>query len=314
MKSKNILDAIGMIDDELILDAKTNTKKIKHRFILCVAVITTFLLMTTALAVNLGWHTKLLNYLKPNEKQLETLNKATNLSEVTVSNNGVTVTVKQTLADKFGVYVLYEITAPENFEFNDNIRWTLNALNLPYKQDDYVVFGTYDYTILEQDKNKRLELLYYENTAPIESGKMTLYLRDLCEYGSDGTRVTHNTLIEGEWQLEWDFDYKDTGKNIETNIQMGNSTIKGVYISPMSLCVYLTGNISENMLPVIKFKDGSEIKYNEQNENLSFINYLKDEENKIYINKVSWRLENIIDLNNVDYIQIDDIIIPINNI
>lgn len=314
MKSKNILDAIGMIDDELILEAKTNIKTIKHRFILCVAVITAFLLMTTALAVNLGWHIKLLDYLKPSEKQIETLSDATNLSEATVSNNGVTITVKQTLADKFGVYVLYEVAAPENFEFKDNIRWTLTALDFPYKQEDYVVFGTHDLKILEQNKNKRLELIYYENTAPIESGKMTLYLRDLCEYGSDGTRVTPNTLIEGEWQLEWNFTYKDTGKNIETNIPLGNSTIKGVYISPISLCIYIDGDVSRNIVPIIKFKDGSEIKYNELNENLSFINYLKDEENKIYINKVSWRLENIIDLNNVDSIQIDDIIIPINNI
>lgn len=313
MKSKSILDAIGMIDDELILDAKTNVKKIKHRFILCAAVLTAFLLMTTALAVNLGWHIKLLDYLKPSEKQIETLSDATNLSQASISKNGVTITVKQTLADKFGIYVLYEIIAPEDFEFNDNIQWSFTDLHFPYKQEDYVVFGTHDLTTLEQDKNKRLELIYYENTAPIESGKMTLYLRDLCEYGADGTRVTYNTIIEGEWKLEWNFTYKDTGKNIETNISMGDSTIKGVYISPMSLCIYIDGDVSRSIVPVIKlkFKDGSEIKYNNQNENLSFTNYLKDEQNKIYINKVSWRFENIIDLNNVDYIQINDIIIPI---
>lgn len=307
MKSNNILDAIGMIDDELIFNAKNNTVKLKskRKLLLCVAVIT-IILFTTALAINLGWHLKLIEYLKPNEKQISMLNQASNISEVTASDNGVTVTVKQTLADKFGIYVLYEITAPENFKFNDDTVWSIQVLELPYeKTDDYIVGGTSRYEILEQNQNKRLVLIYQDITSPLASGKLCLNLSNLHD------RITNENKINCQFKLEWNFTYKDTGKNIEVNQKFGDNTIKNIYISPISLCVYIEGYISPKTQPIVKFKDGSEISYSPEAPNVSFTTYLIDEQNSTYMNKISFRFDKVIDIDNVKYIKIANVKIDV---
>ncbi len=200
---------------------------------------------TTALAIGLDWNEKLMEYLKPSEEQMQTLDGAVNTPEATVTQNGITITVKQTLADAFGIYVLYEMTVPDNVKLDDNIRWSLDGLNVPTVQtDDYVTAGSCGSEILEQTGNKRTVLYHLNTTAGFENGYIKLTLKDLTRYTTnDETGSMEITpVVEGEWELEWEFTFVDTSKTVEVNrplsINGSEDTITKVVISPMSACLY----------------------------------------------------------------------------
>jgi len=273
---------------------------------------------TTALAINLGWNEKLIEYLNPSEKQVETLGGAVDTPEATLTKNGVTITVKQTLADSFGIYVLYEMTVPETIELNDNIKWKWEVLDITTEQTNSTNGGTISSEILEQTSNKRTVLLHIQKTIPFENGYVKLILKDL-EYVSKnaGTgNIEFTPLVEGEWDLKWEFKFVDTSKIIEINeplsINGSEDTITKIIISPMSICVFVEGDdILMSVRPVVTFKDGNKIAYDAQSKNKSFIYYLIDEDNMTYANQLYYRFENIIDIDDVDNITIGDKIIPI---
>ncbi len=297
--------------------------KTKHRKVPAVAaaaLAVTMLLSGTALAIGLGWHIKLLEYLKPSNEQLQTLDGAVNLPEATITQNGVTITVKQTLADPFGIYVLYEMTVPDDVELDNSIGWSTEVLDAPtVTTEDYITANTGGSEILEQSGNKRTVLYHLDTTTAFKDGNIKLILKDLIRYKTkDTTGSTEITpVVEGQWELEWKFTFADTSKTIDLNrplsINGSNNTITKIVISPMSFCMFVKGDsIVGSARPVIWFKDGSQITYDDlENKNKSFSYYLIDEANMIYSNQLYYRFENIINLNDVVRIQIGDEVIPI---
>ena len=67
----------------------------------------------TALAVNLGLHEKLAAYFHLQSGESALLESAIENPVTTVSDQGISVTIRQTLANSSGLYVLYEVTTPE---------------------------------------------------------------------------------------------------------------------------------------------------------------------------------------------------------
>lgn len=309
----------------IILDSKKGglapVKRATKRFSVAVAVIVICVLTaTTALAINLGWHEKLIEYLNPSEELMETLNGAVSTPGATLTKNGVTISVKQTLADSFGIYVLYEMTVPEDIELNDDIRWKWEVIDVPtVKTDETITAGTSGSEILEQTGNKRTVLYHIQKTAPFENGYIKLTLRNL-EYvkrnGATG-HIEFIPLVEGEWDLKWEFNYVDTSKTIEVNkplsINGSEDTITKIVISPMSVCAFVKGDdILGSAHPVVNFKDGSQLTYDDfEFKNKSFEYYLVDENNMIYNNQMYYRFENIINVSDVESITIGDVTIPI---
>lgn len=291
------------------------------RFSLAAAVVIICVITaTTALAVNFGWHEKLIEYLSPSETQIHTLNGAVNTPNATLTKNGVTITVKQTLADAFGVYVLYEMTVPDNIELNDNIGWGLELLDVPTVQtDEYITASSGGAEILEQTGNKRTVLYHLDTTASFKNGDIKLILRDLIRYTTNDKTGSMKIIpvVEGEWDLEWKFNFVDTSKTIEVNrplsINGSDNTITKIVISPMSFCAFVKGDdILGSARPVINFKDGSQLTYDDLGyENRSFGYYLIDEANMIYSSQLYYRFENIINLDDVESITVGDVIVPI---
>ena len=63
----------------------------------------------TVIAATLGWHHKLIEYFNnPTDEQMELMNGAFDAPMVSGTDNGYTVNVLNTLADKHGIYVLYD--------------------------------------------------------------------------------------------------------------------------------------------------------------------------------------------------------------
>lgn len=300
-----------------IVPFKRATKRVSlTAAIIAVCVLTA----TTALAIGLGWNEKLMGYLKPSEEQMETLSGAVNMPEATVTQNGVTITVKQTLADSFGVYVLYEMTVPEDIELNDDIIWGFSHLDVPTVKTEYAVTaGVSGSEILEQTGNTRTVLYHIQKTAPFENGDVEFILIDLKYFKRNDTtgRVEPITLVEGEWDLKWEFNFVDTSKTIEVNkplsINGSEDTITNVVISPMSVCAFIKGDdiLMSGVQPTVNFKDGSQIAYDVNSKGKSFGYYLIDEANMIYQNQLYYRFENIINVDDVESITIGDVTIPI---
>lgn len=310
---------------KIILDSKKGemvpVKRTTKRLSLTAAVIAICILTaTTALAIDFGWHEKLIAYLNPSEEQMETLSGAVSAPNATLTKNGVTITVKQTLADSFGIYVLYEMTVPEEIELSDDITWRFSHLDVPTGQtDEACSIGSGSTKILEQTGNKRTVLLHFQETAPFENGYIELELADLGYLTDVGTPETKFVpLVEGKWDLKWEFSYVDTSKMVEVNkpvsINGSENTITKIIISPMSVCAYVKGDdiLMSGVRPVVNFKDGSQIAYDVQSKNKSFSYYLIDEDNKIYANQLYYRFENIINRDDVASITIGDVTIPIN--
>lgn len=333
MNKNDLIDCFNSVTPEntqkqkmlrMILDSKKGgivpMKRAAKKISLAAAVIVLCVLTaTTALAIGFGWNEKLIEYLNPSEKQMEALSGAVSTPEATLTKNGVTITVKQTLTDSFGIYVLYEMTVPEGIELNDGIRWEFDVLDVTTEKidGDYggAVIGS---EILEQAGNKRTVLLHRDQTTPLKNGTAKLIFKNL-EYirrnGPTGP-VEITPLVKGEWDLEWEFNYVDTSKTIEVNkpvsINESNDTITKVVISPMSVCAFVRGDdILGSARPVVNFKDGSKLAYDKDSKNKSFSYYLVNENELIYENQLYYRLENIINVADVESITIGDVTIPI---
>jgi len=309
------------IKSEALIEMK-KAKKMTVNFVLVAAFIT--LLSATVLAAVFRWDERLLNFLYPTEKQMQELETALNTPLATVSQNGVTIEIKQTLADSHGIYILYEMTTPEWFTLNDDIQFGDNFFHVGVS-GAHATSGSSE-KILEQSDNKRTALIYYSTSGIIENQKLTLELSDLGYY-SDYT-FEFNTLLEGNWVLEWDLYYVDTNtKTIEVNKKVdingtNNNVITKVYISPMSVLINIEGDdVWTAFQPVINFKNGDEVKIKAVNDFNTSYSYHTLIDKSTYnddgtINTsygeyvISQRFDRITDILEIESIIIGDVVIP----
>lgn len=292
----------------------TPIKRLSPAFIISVLLVC--LTAVTALAVNLGWNEKLIEYLKPSEKQIQELDGAVSSPLATVSQNGVTIEIKQTIADKQGVYILYDMTVPEWVELNDNIVFDDTSLELS---------GGYGEKIIEQNKNKRTAIIYCSVDGRAIPPKLKLEFNDLGYFDS---AFQFNTMIEGCWTFEFALNYVDVTKTIDVNKKVdingtNNNIITKIYISPISILINIEGDdLWTAFRPIIKFKNGDEIKIeavNDFNTDYSFRNlpekatFNDDASVRRYgVYSISRRFDKIMDISEIESIIIGDVTIPIN--
>jgi hypothetical protein len=268
---------------------------------------------TTALAVGLGWHEKLIEFFNPTQQQIEEIAPAIDSPEVSVSENGVTVTVKQTIADSTGVYVLYEILAPEGFEFTEDITTDGHIFDVTHESNGGE--GTTGMisapAVLEDMGNRRTAIQYYSTETAIVDGTALLILRDL--------QKGNKTLIEGEWRLEWDFAYTDFSETVylSPSVHIGeNRYATELTISPISISFFIDGRVtsSDNLTITVNFKDGSQIAHT------LFYSESKLKADRISVNdlnpdeitsRVYHSFDAIIDINDIESLGVGEALIPL---
>ena len=256
MKGKILLEAMENIPEKYILEAVAvpRAKKVftKRAAAALIAAALCLLLAVGSFAAAHVWHEELANFFGADQKQMELLDGAAAYPEISVSSNGVTVTVLQTLADSRGVYVLYEVRGPEDFRFDDTVIWGYDTLFAPKEEGAISGFG--GNKILKDEGNTRTAMSRYISDVPLKAGKMSLYLENL--YRLEENSIEWPLLIEGVWQLEWDFVYEDSSLLICENEALGNRTIEELRLSPMSL--YLCMAEEDGFLPSLRinFRDG----------------------------------------------------------
>lgn len=299
-------------------------KRISRRFILVAAIV--ILLSTAVVAATLNWDEGLVNLLHPTEKQQEELLGSINTPLVSAEENGLKVEVKQTLADNHGIYVLYELTAPDWIELNDDMCFNTSLLKVKAAEG---VGGTGE-KIIAQSANKRTALIYHSaHSGNIENQNLALTLGNF-GYWQSNEDYSHNefiTLVEGEWNLEWMLNYVDTTKTIAVNKKVdvngtNDNTITTIDISPMSVFITIEGDdLWTAFRPIIKFKDGNQIEIeaaNNFNHSYSFyaladqITGNDDGSAKVYgAYSIGYRFDQITDISTIESIQIRDVIVKI---
>ena len=233
-----------------ILENKTgqagSVRKAKRKKPLIVAVaLVCAVITTTVFAINVGLHEKLIAYFNIGERQEELVSRSIDSPDLSITNNDVTVTVKETIADSAGIYAICEITVPDHMTLPDNLSWELSVLITERDKNGKDNSGGLGFDqILEQDAHHAVGMAsYFATVGPIKKGPVKLYLRNMGYRTSSGEFVM---LIEGEWKLNWDMVNNDSGKTIALNyplqIAEKSGAITEISISPISFNLRITGD------------------------------------------------------------------------
>lgn len=293
---------------------KENCLKRKTLRISFAAVALIILLTMAAIATALKWDEKMLELFKPTEKMTNELSGAVNIPLATAENNEVKITIRQTLADKHGIYVLYDIEAKEGFEFTDDIHWEFCHLFVDYKAEDKkpgMLGGGASQKIVSQEKNKRTALIYRYGKSELMNQKIRLTLKNLVKENFDNDEYNFEELINCEISLEWDFSYVDSTKTIEVNKPVKiNSENKNIWefvdVSPMLIYIQITGDdVLTGIEPKIEFTDGSVVNVTAKSENSMYpFSNFQNGNNKKGTATILYRFDNITDPQSIKSITI----------
>ena len=317
-----------------ILERKTEnggTESLKHgtkRLAIAVALVAVFVLMaTTALAVGFGWHERFIEYFGIGEDQNTLLDGAVGSPGISITENGVTVEVLQTLADSQGVYVIFEVTVPDDVELTNDTGFEWAMLNAETEQrTEGISMAVSGAEVLDISGKKLIAIASYIPNDPIKSGTLRLSLNNLgyniWTEGSAGVpEHEYYSFVEGKWVLEWEFTYEDTAKKVTPNQIVdtdGSSLVTAVSISPVSICVSAEGPLDSSLEALlvggeitVTFIDGNMISYSSVDRTSSFGRSLAKENDLIYNYQMYNRFDRIIDPDDVVSVTLCDVTIPI---
>jgi hypothetical protein len=238
---------------------KTQKKiAMKIRFTIVLAAVITVLGVTTAAAAYiLQWNGKLAEQFGVNEQQQSKLveNGALAFADQTVTENGVTITAIQTLGDKNGVYVLFDVKAPEGIELTKDG----SGISVDVKIEGAKHVSWNAQFVLDNEKtvsppgaaNVRYYELWMDNTEGEDWNGKTIAvefsdLRDLNKGAND------NIAVAGTWNLSWKLSYMNQMLIYDINkTYMVNGyevVVKSVEISPLSMLFKLSGSGMEQLV------------------------------------------------------------------
>lgn len=293
-----------------------NKKIIKHSFkILPVAACIAVIGSVTAAAATFNWHEKLIDYFNPTQEQMETLNGGINTPNASQSKNGITFTVLQTIADKHNIYALIELTAPEGSviseETADNIHLDIDT-EQPSSQVFIEAIG--HSVISSSDGNKMTVILHNDFSSDIITSQKLKASLDSVQYTKNGELFT----VEGPWETEWDFIYKDSTKVFNVNKKLilnetNNNILTKIEISPMSFWVFTEGDdVIMSLKPVIKLKNGEIIELEKMDHSRTHYLFSNFQDREGGISTVGGYFDKIINLSDIESITVGNITVPVN--
>ena len=167
----------------------------------------------TALAVNLGLHEKLAAYFHLQSGESALLESAIENPVTTVSDQGISVTIRQTLANSSGLYVLYEVTTPESIVLDPEKNWHMEGFldlsSLPLQAP--LGSSIFRNDIVEVTPHKITAVAYaYTPVGTMSSGTVHLRLTRL-GYWEVSSSPQFIPIAEGTWHLTWHLTHIDPG-------------------------------------------------------------------------------------------------------
>jgi len=324
---------------------KTGFARVRPAFI--VAALVVLVSATTVLAATFKWNEALISYFNPNEKQIDEMADSVDAPEATLTENGVTVNVLQTIATDREILVLYEMIAPEGIVLSDDINWHNSDGDLYFTTSDETddinlssskVWSSYT---LKQEGNKRTVLIRMslptplgdDLTAHLQFGDLErsidpelynsgVYNNDDLVYDSLGRPIGRVAVIKGEWDLTWKFchdnaNVKTIHPNTPISINGRQYVISDIEITPFSVTVRVPGEgILDELRPVaVSFKNGGQRIFNILDDDFLGENYtafVGGDAGYLENELCNW-FQNMIDINDVESVTLRDVTVPIVN-
>lgn len=232
---------------------KTGRKKImKKRFPIVLAAVIAALCVTAAAAYVVQWNDKLAERFSASEQQQSELASDGAVGSVnqTVTDNGLTVTALQTLGDKNGIYMLFDVKAPEGITLSDTNLFEYMGIQMEGIGDIHNYSGGF---MSDTDTsgspsgaaNERYFEIGLNNTeqADWNGKKITLSFTDL---QADRGKLDMYTVVEGEWDLSWTLSYLDQTQTFDINkpydINGREVLVKSIELSPLSMTLDIGGD------------------------------------------------------------------------
>lgn len=238
-EKKRILDmTMKKINDESKRKSrKVNFSKRKICLII-IACILVFSAVGVSAAVIFNWNEKLSNYLKVDTVQKEKLSTTGMEINKSVTNNNLTITAVQSVGDKYGLYLLLDIVAPENITLSKD--YNFSRLNI--KIDGLIAYG-YKYSIIDAKENTATLLINVNTSEDLNNRELSITMNDLGYYNDSNKQDKFNSIIEGTWDISWKLNYKDVSKDYEVNRDMkiygGEAIFKSINVSQFSATIVL---------------------------------------------------------------------------
>lgn len=233
------------------LPNKTGRKRImKKRYPFVLAAVVAALCVTAAAAYVIQWNGKLAEQFHANEQQQSELASDGAVAPVdqTVTQNGVTVTAVQTLGDKNGVYMLFDVKAPEGITLSDTN--VFENTNVDIDGQHVSCSGGF---MNNNDKtgspsgaaSERYYELRLNNTEKTDWNGKTITV-DFTSLQADKGKLNMVNVVEGNWKLSWTLSYSDKTQAFEINktynINGHKVLVKSIELSPLSMTLNIGGD------------------------------------------------------------------------
>lgn len=288
-------------------------RRMMGRLPLAAAIALICLATTAAAAVTVHLNPAILEYFGVGEGQESLVEPGTDSPVCSVTKDGVTISVLQTVADSFGVYVFYEVTVPEEITLPDWVTWECFDLE-PTHAFENGFFCSQNQEILEvSDHHVVGAVALFSASEQVEKGPITVLFRDLGYYDENGAFVP---LAQGQWTLTWTLNHVQAcviscpEQRIQT--ENGETTVHTIAVSSISFNLTSDGaKISEEPIS-LQLKDGSTLPVDIVNGTGlgSAVSHMTDEETEQYACEVSHLFAQAIDPAQVTAVIIGDTVIP----
>lgn len=274
-----------------------------RRFPLALAAVLVCLAVSgTALAVNFGLHETLADLFQVNESNQTLVADAIDTPEAVYQKDGITITVKQTIADDSCIYAIYEVTVPEGITIPETAEPAAGVL-LPQLESSegsrHQNAGGGYHEILKRGPHHWTALVTSEgNSAPLADNPIRLVF---LQFGYDTAEGSHVALEQEPIVLEWNLSKSTQAITVtpDQTVTVGNHTgkIETVSLSPISFTAFLSGTIPETPSLKLILRDGTECTPKNLAQDVKAL-YTDDGQRSSFF----WRFEEIIDPSDVEKI------------
>lgn len=235
-------------------------KKISKKKLIVSILVATFMIGTIAMASEYfesDLDNIFLNLLSINKNDTR-LDSATVNVNKTVSNNGLDLTVRQTLGDDHALYIILDVIAPKGIKIPENAYF--NTTNIDLHKFNGGGWSFEDLNDCNYSDNKKSYIIDYHSQSNLTNNKISLSFYDFGYYSEKHKKFIN--VVEGKWNLSWDLKYNNTSKTFKVNhfVKENNykSLITSISVSPISIYVNLLGDQYDNfIITAITMKDGT---------------------------------------------------------
>ncbi len=242
-------------------------RKKRHiaRTLLIAACVTALLAVTTALAAYFMELEKPLgDMLGVTEENFDEIANAVDAPVCSVTDNGVTVNVLQTLADSRTVYAVFEVIAPENvkmeqwYEFERYHFFPADSYDHPEKYGSFSM----DVSVVEADGNRMKCIATADGfTKELPDCEWMLELENIGNFKGAEPNHEWNGYIDGKWTIKWNYSSEKNPetKRVPVNIPLGDGardiSITDITLTPISALFEIEGVLTEDEVTEIQTDD-----------------------------------------------------------